>query len=133
MSEENNQKSTKKTKSAIKSEKIEQDTVSDTPDFEPQKIKIEFPFSDILRAQAPKVFATVEDVATNVTHQWKNDERFENIGLPHPLAEMAATQILDKAKKVEKKLVEKGVFSLAKMGLAIAKAQADQLKDKLKK
>ena len=98
-----------------------------------KKIKIEFPYSELLRAQAPKVFATVEEVANNVTQQWKKDEKFENIGMPHPLAELAATQILEKAKKVEKKLEEKGVFSLAKMGIAIAKAQADQIKEKFKK
>ncbi len=166
MSEVNNHKSSKKTKSSKKSDKTEPDfeshaepisaegmteeniteheaAAAEEPidheatateeETEPTKIKIEFPYSDLLRAQAPKVFETVEEVATNVTHQWKNDEKFENIGMPHPLAEIAAQQILEKAKKVEKKLEEKGVFSLAKMGLAIAKAQADQLKEKLKK
>jgi hypothetical protein len=53
------------------------------------------------------------------------------LGLPHPIADVMAAQALKKAKEVEKKLEEKGVFTLAKMGMAIAKAQVEQVSDKL--
>lgn len=94
-----------------------------------EKVKIEFPYSEIVRGKAPKVFEVAETVAT----QWKNDEKFENLGLPHPLAEVAASKALEKAKEVEKKLEEKGVITAAKMGVEIAKLQAQSLISKIKK
>lgn len=93
---------------------------------EPEKVKIEFPYSDLLRGKAPKVFEVAEKVATD----WKNEGEFKDLGLPHPLAEVVATSALQKAKEVEKKLEEKGVFTLAKMGLEIAKSQVEQIKKK---
>lgn len=96
-----------------------------------EKVKIDFPFSDVVRAQIPKVFETAESVATEVKHQWKTEGDFSNLGLPHPVADMVAKEALLKAKQVEKKLEEKGVFSLAKMGLDIAKSQLENLKKKL--
>jgi hypothetical protein len=94
-----------------------------------EKVKIEFPYSEVVRGKAPKVFEVAENVAT----QWKNDEKFENLGLPHPLAEVAASMALEKAKEVEKKLEEKGVISAAKMGVEIAKLQAQSFLSKIKK
>lgn len=94
-----------------------------------EKVKIEFPYSEVVRDKAPKVFEVAETVAT----QWKNDEKFENIGMPHPVAEVAAVKALEKAKQVEKKLEEKGVISAAKMGVEIAKLQAKALLSKIKK
>ncbi len=91
-----------------------------------EKVTIEFPFSEVLRAQAPKAFDVVEKVATD----WKNEGKFTDIGLPHPLADALASQALQKAKQVEKKLEEKGVFTLAKMGLEIAKSQVAQFTKK---
>ena len=93
-----------------------------------EKVKIEFPFSEKVREKAPKAFEVAENVAT----QWKNDEKFE-VGLPHPLAEVAAVKALEKAKEVEKKLEEKGVITAAKMGVEIAKLQAQSLLSKIKK
>lgn len=93
---------------------------------EPEKVKIEFPYSDLLRAKAPKAFEVAEKVATD----WKNEGEFKDLGLAHPLAEVVATSALQKAKEVEKKLEEKGVFTLAKMGLEIAKSQVEQIKKK---
>ncbi|MFZ3230273.1 MAG: hypothetical protein WA160_08715 [Pseudobdellovibrio sp.] len=98
---------------------------------EKQQVKIEFPYSDIVRSQMPKVFETTEKVATEVAHHWKNEGDFSNLGLPHPIADLVATQALQKAKKIEKKLDEKGVISLAKMGFEIAKAQLENLKKKI--
>lgn len=98
---------------------------------EKQDVKIDFPFSDLVRAQIPKAFETAEKVVTEVKHHWKTEGDFVNLGLPHPVADMVATHALQKAKKVEKKLEEKGVFSLAKMGLEIAKSQLENLKKKI--
>ncbi len=81
-----------------------------------EKVTIQFPYSDILRSQLPKAFEIVENVAT----QWKNNEKFENIGLSNPLAEIATVKTLEKAKSIEKKLEEKGIFAIAKMGSEIA-------------
>jgi hypothetical protein len=96
---------------------------------EKEKFKIEFPFSELIRAKIPKVFDVAEVAAT----QWKNDEKFENLGISHPVAEIAITKALEKAKGVEKKLEEKGVISAAKMGIAVAKFQAQDLIKKFKK
>ena len=96
-----------------------------------KKVTIEFPYSDVVRAQIPKAFETAETLATEVTHQWKTDGDFKNIGLPHPLADMVASQALQKAKQIEKKLEEKGVLSLAKLGFEAAKSQFESLKKKI--
>ncbi len=101
------------------------------PGAEKQQVKIDFPFSDVVRAQMPKAFETAEKVATEVRHHWKTEGDFANLGLPHPVADMVASQALQKAKEVEKKLAEKGVFSLAKMGLEIAKSQFENFKKKI--
>lgn len=92
-----------------------------------EKVTIEFPYSDVLRAQAPKVFDVAEKVATD----WKNEGDFTDLGITHPVAGIVASQALSKAKDVEKKLEEKGVFTLAKMGLDIAKSQVENLKNKI--
>lgn len=94
---------------------------------EAAKVKIEFPYSELVRAQIPKAFEVAEKVATD----WKNEGDFSDIGLAHPIVDAVASQALKKAKEVEKKLEEKGVFSLAKMGLEIAKSQIENLKKKL--
>ena len=98
---------------------------------EKKKVTIDFPYSEAVRAQIPKTFEKMETVATEVTHQWKNDGDFTNLGLPHPLADFVAAQALTHAKKFEKKLEEKGVLNLAKMGFAAAKSQLENLKKKI--
>ncbi len=104
----------------------EKTKVVDEENAKSEKVKIEFPFSDLLRAQIPKAFDVAEKVATD----WKNEGEFQDIGVGHPLADAVAAEALKKAKQVEKKLDQAGVFSMAKMGLAIAKAQVDELKKK---
>ncbi len=94
-----------------------------------EKVKFEFPYSEIIRDKMPKAFNIVENVAT----QWKNNDKIENVGLAHPLAEIVAVKALEKAKTIEKKLEEKGVFTMAQMGFEIAKAQALTILDKIKK
>lgn len=86
---------------------------------EDEKFRLEFTGSEFLRAKAPQAF----DLAETVVDEWVKDGRFEGLPVGHPLAQMAAQVTLLKAKKVEKKLEEKGVFALAKMGLAYAKSK----------
>jgi hypothetical protein len=88
-----------------------------------EKVKIVFPYSDIIRDKVPKAFEFAETAAT----QWKNNEKFENLGLSNPIAEIAAVKALEAAKKVEQKLEEKGVFAIAQMGTEIAKNKLNQL------
>ena len=92
-----------------------------------EKVTIEFPYSDLLRSKAPKAFDVAEKVATD----WKNEGDFTDLGIDHPVAGIMASQALAKAKDVEKKLEEKGVFSIAKMGFELAKAQVENLKNKI--
>lgn len=92
-------------------------------------VKIEFPYSEIIREKVPKAFEVAEKVATD----WKNEGDFTDLGIDHPVAGIVASQALTKAKQVEKKLEEKGVFTMAKMGLEIAKSQVETLKSKINK
>ncbi len=105
-----------------------QETSTEQTETPKEKVKIEFPYSDVVRSITPKAF----DVAENVATQWKNDEKFD-VGLSNPLAEVAAVKALEKAKEVEKKLEEKGVITAAKMGVEIAKIQAQSILAKFKK
>ncbi len=96
---------------------------------EKEQVKIEFPFSELIRERVPKAFEVAEKVATD----WKNEGNFADLGITHPVAGIVAAQALTKAKEVEKKLEEKGVISMAKMGFAIAKSQVEHLKNKIVK
>ncbi len=102
-------------------------TAEAAPEKEP--VKIEFPYSEILREKAPKAFEVAEKVATD----WKHEGDFTDLGITHPVAGIVASQALTKAKEVEKKLEEKGVFTMAKMGIEIAKSQVENLKSKIGK
>lgn len=111
------------------SAKVSADSSEDAePVKEKEPIKIEFPYSELIRAKVPKAFDVAEKVATD----WKNEGDFTDLGIPHPVAGIVASQALQKAKDVEKKLEEKGVFSIAKMGLEIAKAQVENIRSKIK-
>ena len=94
-----------------------------------EQVKIEFPYSEVIREKVPKAFEVAEKVATD----WKNEGDFTDLGISHPVAGIVASQALTKAKEVEKKLEEKGVFTMAKMGVEIAKAQVENLKNKIGK
>lgn len=94
-----------------------------------EKVTIEFPYSELLRAKAPEAFELAEKVATD----WKNEGDFTDLGIGHPVAGIVASQALQKAKNVEKKLEEKGVFTIAKMGIEIAKSQLENIKSKIQK
>lgn len=76
----------------------------------------------MVKATAPKVVDVIENVAT----EWVNDGNFYNVPVGHPIAQYAVGEALRNAKKVEKKLEEKGVFMMAQIGV-------DYLKSKIKK
>jgi hypothetical protein len=87
-----------------------------------EKAHVEFYGSEILRMKAPKVM----EIADTVVDEWKKDGQFDSLQVGHPLASMAAGRALRKAKEVEKKLEEKGVFVMAKMGMDYVKSEIEK-------
>ena len=76
------------------------DDNNDQPEVKPkEKVTIEFPYSYIIRAKAPKAFDVAEKVATD----WKNEGDFTDLGIGHPVVDIVASQTLQKAKEVENK------------------------------
>ncbi|MFM6929510.1 MAG: hypothetical protein ACKOX6_13660 [Bdellovibrio sp.] len=88
------------------------------------KTHLEFYGSEVIRQKAPKVM----ELADTVANEWKKDGQFEGLPVGNPLAQVAAAKVLRKAKDVEKKLEEKGVFAMAKMGLEYAKSEIEKRK-----
>ena len=84
-----------------------------------EKFHLEFPYSELVKAQAPKAF----EVAEKVAEEWVKDGSFQDIPVGHPLAQIALATGLRKAKDIEKKLEEKGVIAMAKMGIELAKSK----------
>jgi len=116
----------RQTREAEEAEQTADETIDETSGFneagDRKKIHIEFPYSELVRAKVPKAF----EVAENVAEEWVNDGNFENIPVGHPLAQITVAAGLRKAKEVEKKLEEKGVFAMAKMGLEYAKMKINK-------
>jgi hypothetical protein len=83
------------------------------------KIHIEFPYSDLVRDKIPGVFNLAETVA----EEWVSNGEFQSLPVGHPLAQAVVGFGLRKAKDVEKKLDEKGVFSMAKIGIELVKSK----------
>ena len=90
----------------------------------PQKVHLDFYGSDIIREKAPKVM----EIADTVADEWVKDGQFEGLPVGNPLAQMATAKVLRKAKDVEKKLEEKGVFMMAKIGLDYVKSKIEETK-----
>jgi hypothetical protein len=88
------------------------------------KTHLEFYGSEVIRQKAPKVM----ELADTVAEEWKKDGQFEGLPVGNPLAQVAAAKVLRKAKDVEKKLEEKGVFAMAKMGIEYAKSEIEKRK-----
>jgi hypothetical protein len=89
-----------------------------------EKLHLEFFGSELIRQKAPKIM----DVADSVADEWVKDGQFQSIPVGHPLAQYAASKVLRKAKDVEKKLDEKGVFVMARMGLDYVKSEINKRK-----
>lgn len=87
-----------------------------------EKVHLEFYGSELIRQKAPKVM----EIADTVANEWKHDGQFQGLPLGNPLAQMAAAKALRTAKDVEKKLEEKGVIAMAKMGLDFVKSKIEK-------
>lgn len=88
--------------------------------------KLEFYGSDLLKEHAPQLHRSLEIIVQD----WKQDGRFEGLPVGHPLLQALASVGLQRAKKVEKKLDEKGVFMMARMGADIVKMKLNELRGK---
>lgn len=95
------------------------DEIEVTETEETKKVHLEFYGSEALREKAPQAFELAEAVAD----EWVKDGNFQKLPLLSPFAQLVATIGLQSAKRVEKKLEEKGVISIAKMGLELAKTK----------
>ena len=104
----------------------EKDMISEgaPADAPSEKTHLEFYGSEVIRQKAPKVM----ELADTVAEEWKKDGQFEGLPVGNPLAQVAAAKVLRKAKDVEKKLEEKGVFAMAKMGIEYAKSEIEKRK-----
>jgi len=91
---------------------------------EPQDSRLEFPYSDLLRAYVPEAMKVADKAVTD----WKHDGSFMNLGIENPYANMVISTGLQKAKEVEKKLEEKGVLSTVRMGIEVLKQQVNKRK-----
>lgn len=89
-----------------------------------EKVHLDFYGSDLIREKAPKVM----ELADTVAEEWVHDGKFEGLPVGNPLAQVVAAKALRKAKDVEKKLEEKGVFLIAKMGVDYVKAEINKRK-----
>lgn len=87
-----------------------------------QKTHLEFYGSELIRQKAPKVM----ELADTVADEWKHDGQFEGLPVGNPIAQMAAAKALRTAKDVEKKLEEKGVIAMAKMGIDFVKSKIEK-------
>ncbi|MEN0057413.1 MAG: hypothetical protein AAGB31_01155 [Bdellovibrio sp.] len=92
------------------------------PTETPEKVHLDFYGSEIIREKAPKVM----ELADTVADEWIRDGNFEGLPVGHPLAQLAAAKALRTAKDVEKKLEEKGVIAMAKMGVEFVKSKIEK-------
>lgn len=90
----------------------------------PEKLHLKFYGSNLIREKAPKVM----ELADTIADEWVHDGRFEGLPVGNPLAQMAAAKALRTAKDVEKKLDEKGVFTMAKIGVDYLKSKIEKKK-----
>lgn len=86
------------------------------------KVHLDFYGSDLIRMKAPKVM----ELADTVADEWVKDGQFQGLPVGNPLAQIAAAKALRTAKDVEKKLEEKGVIAMAKMGIMFVKSKIEK-------
>ncbi len=89
-----------------------------------EKVHLEFYGSELIRQKAPKVM----ELAETVVEEWTHDGQFEGLPVGNPIAQVVAAKALRKAKDVEKKLEEKGVFMMAKVGVEYLKSEIQKRK-----
>ena len=119
---------TVETETASQDEEAFPNTASEDQDSHEEQTQenLEFYGSDLIKEHAPQLHRSLEIIAQD----WKNDGRFEGLPVGHPLLQALASVGLQRAKKVEKKLEEKGVFMMARMGADIVKMKIDELRGK---
>lgn len=95
-------------------------------------VEIRFFGSELLRAKFPQPF----DVAEKVASDWVTGGNFENLPIKQPLAQYAAQKGLQRAKEIEKKVLESPVTEkVAMQALTVGlKAQGvfEQIRERLK-
>ncbi|MFV8259576.1 hypothetical protein ACNQKP_17345 [Bdellovibrio bacteriovorus] len=99
-----------------------EDTVDSDIHHAEEKVHLEFYGSEVIRQKAPKVM----EIADTVADEWKKDGQFEGLPVGNPIAQMAAAKALRTAKDVDKKLEEKGVYAMAKMGIDLIKSKIEK-------
>lgn len=99
-----------------------EDTVDSDIHHAEEKTHLEFYGSEVIRQKAPKVM----EIADTVADEWKKDGQFEGLPVGNPIAQMAAAKALRTAKDVDKKLEEKGVYAMAKMGIDLIKSKIEK-------
>lgn len=87
--------------------------------IEPDIEKVQFLGREMIEAKAPKTIKALDQIVND----WKHEGDFSKVDLGLPLAESVLGVGLRKAKKVEKKLEEKGVFMMAQIGIEYAKSK----------
>lgn len=87
-------------------------------------IRVEFPYSDVVRSYVPDAMA----IADKALGDWKTEGSFMNLGIENPYANMAVSLSLQNAKKIEKKLEEKGVLPVVRMGFEVLKSKVSKQK-----
>lgn len=85
-----------------------------------KKIHVNILGRELLTLETPQ---RLVDIADTVVKDWKNDGPFDDVPVGNPLAQMLTARGLRKAKDIEKKLEEKGVFAMAQMGLSVIKSK----------
>ncbi|AHZ86532.1 hypothetical protein AB1A81_06030 [Bdellovibrio bacteriovorus] len=99
-----------------------EDTTDSDIHHSEEKVHLEFYGSEMIRQKAPKVM----EIADTVADEWKKDGQFEGLPVGNPIAQMAAAKALRTAKDVDKKLEEKGVYAMAKMGIDLIKSKIEK-------
>lgn len=98
-----------------------------------EKVEIQFTGSEMIRTKFPKTFNAAEKVATD----WIHGGKFEGIDLGHPMLSFLATKGLQKAKEMEKKVLESPVTEKVATDILMAGVKAQgkiaELKEKLTK
>lgn len=95
---------------------------NESSEHKEEKVHLEFYGSEMIRMKAPKVM----EIADTVADEWVKDGSFEGLPVGNPLAQIAAAKALRTAKDVEKKLEEKGVIAMAKMGFEFVKSKIEK-------
>lgn len=85
-----------------------------------KRLRLNIKGQEILNLETPDKVVELMDA---VVEEWKTDGSFNSIPVANPVALVLAAKGLRKAKEIEKKLEEKGVFAMAQMGLSIIKTK----------